>query len=154
MSGVLNYIATNFLASIPLISLGIADFSSHFPPKSKNFVTRISQKSASRKKPNRIPAKAGPPTKADPVLAKAGPLDSFFRRSTSHSIHFAKPSTPPGSCSTAPKPQRQAPSPGPYSRAALPPTARSPRAPPQPPPTSPGPGPPRPPCSGPSRAWL
>jgi hypothetical protein len=51
MSWVLIYIATNFLAPIPLISLRIDDFSSHFPPKLKNFATRISQKSVSQKKP-------------------------------------------------------------------------------------------------------
>jgi hypothetical protein len=38
------------LAPIALISLGIIDFSSQFPPKSTNISTRISRKSPSRKK--------------------------------------------------------------------------------------------------------
>jgi hypothetical protein len=60
MFWVLIYIATNFLAPIPLISLGIIDFSFRFPPKSTNSSRRISQNSASRKKPALRPAKAGP----------------------------------------------------------------------------------------------
>jgi hypothetical protein len=73
MSWVLLYVATNFLAPIPLISLGIIDFPLQFPPKSKNFATRISRKSPNRLKPDLRPAKTGPPAKAGPRPAKAGP---------------------------------------------------------------------------------
>jgi hypothetical protein len=72
MSWVLIYIATNFLAPIPLISHGIDDFLFKFPPKSKNFATRISRKSANRLKPALRPAKARTPAKAGPILAKVG----------------------------------------------------------------------------------
>jgi hypothetical protein len=51
MFWVLIYIATNFIAPIPLISLGIDDFFFQFPPKSTNSSRRISQKSANRLKP-------------------------------------------------------------------------------------------------------
>jgi hypothetical protein len=51
MSWVLIYIATKFLAPIPLISLGIDNFLFQFPPNSTNISSRISQKSPSRKKP-------------------------------------------------------------------------------------------------------
>jgi hypothetical protein len=52
MSWVLVYIATNFLAPIPLISPRIDDFFSQFPPKSMNSSRRISRKSPSRQKPS------------------------------------------------------------------------------------------------------
>jgi hypothetical protein len=73
MSWVLIYIATNFLAPIPLISLGIADFLFQFPSKSTNCSHRISRKSLNRLKPALRPAKAGTPAKAGPNPAKAGP---------------------------------------------------------------------------------
>jgi hypothetical protein len=60
MFWVLIYIATNFLAPIALISVGIDDFLSEFPPTSTNSLSRFSQKSASQKKPAHRPAKAGP----------------------------------------------------------------------------------------------
>jgi hypothetical protein len=96
MSWVLIYIATNFLAPIPLISLGIDDFSSHFPPKSKNFVTRISQKSPNRLKPDLRPAKAGPPANAS--LASA-------------SLSHPAPSLHLRPCSARPAPRRRCPAP-------------------------------------------
>jgi hypothetical protein len=74
MSWVLIYIATKFLAPIPLISLRIIDFSFQFSPKSTNISTRISQKSANWLKPALRPAKANPPAKAGPRQAKAGLL--------------------------------------------------------------------------------
>jgi hypothetical protein len=70
MFWVLLYIATKFLAPIPLISLGINDFCFQFPPKSTNSSRRISQKSTNRLNPALrlakadIPAKAGPPSSA------------------------------------------------------------------------------------------
>jgi hypothetical protein len=66
MFWVLIYISTNFLAPIPCISLRIADFSSHFLPKSKNFATRISQKNLNQLKPDLRPVKASAPAKAGP----------------------------------------------------------------------------------------
>jgi hypothetical protein len=80
MSWVLIYIATKFLAPIPLISLGIDDFLFQVPPKSTNSSCRISQKIANRLKPALRPAKAGPiPAKASrPAgprhLARSAPL--------------------------------------------------------------------------------
>jgi hypothetical protein len=55
MFWVLIYIATNFLAPIPHISLGIADFLSEFLPKSTNSSRRNFSKKCE-------PAKAGPQT--------------------------------------------------------------------------------------------
>jgi hypothetical protein len=80
MSWVLIYIATNFLATIPRISPRIIDFLSKFLPKSTNFSSRISRKSASRKKPARRPAKAGHRLKPDHRPTKAGPLPAGQRR--------------------------------------------------------------------------
>jgi hypothetical protein len=67
MSWVLIYIATKFLDPIPLISPRIADFPYQFPPKSKNFATRIFSKKSEPEKAGPVPAKAGPrPAKAGP----------------------------------------------------------------------------------------
>jgi hypothetical protein len=55
MFWVLIYIATNFLAPIPLISLEIIDFLFQFPPKSTNSSRRNFSKKFE-------PAKAGPQT--------------------------------------------------------------------------------------------
>jgi hypothetical protein len=86
MSWVLIYIATNFLAPIPRISPRIIDFLSDFPPKSMNFSSRISRKSASRKKLARKLAKAGHRLRPDHRPAKAGPLPAGQRRTWPSSI--------------------------------------------------------------------
>jgi hypothetical protein len=83
MFWVLIYIDSNFLAPIPLISLGFIDFSLQFPPKLTNVSSRISRKSASRKKPAHRPAKASHRLKPAHRPAKAGPQFSCARsRST------------------------------------------------------------------------
>jgi hypothetical protein len=73
MFWVLIYIATKFLAPIPLISLGINNFPFQFLPKSTNSSHRFSRKSPNRLKPALRPAKAGIPAIAGPRPAKAGP---------------------------------------------------------------------------------
>jgi hypothetical protein len=88
MFWVLIYIATKFLAPIPLISLGIDDFSSQFPPKSMNSSRRNFSKKSE-------PAKAGPkPAKAGPCFPQL--VNAF---SIAHlappSISSARPSTAP-----------------------------------------------------------
>jgi hypothetical protein len=100
MFWVLIYITTNFLAPIPLISLGIIDFPLQFLPKSKNFVTRISRKSPNRLKPDLRPAKTGPPAKAGPRPAKAGPSSSASQRhlqqlALASPTCASRPSSPP-----------------------------------------------------------
>jgi hypothetical protein len=62
MSWVLIYIATNFLAPIPCISLGITDFLFKFPPKLTNFSNSFSN----RLKPNYSPEIARPYTNFGP----------------------------------------------------------------------------------------
>jgi hypothetical protein len=79
MVWVLIYISTNFLAPIPLISLGFVDFLSQFPPKSTNSSRRISRKVTNWLKPDLGPAKAGTPAKAGPSPAKAGPANQRNR---------------------------------------------------------------------------
>jgi hypothetical protein len=95
MSWVLIYISTKFLAQIPLIALGIADFIFEFALKSTNFSRSIpnrlkpastpakagpSQNFRTRKVTNRLkpdfrPAKAGLPAKAGSIPANAGPAN-------------------------------------------------------------------------------
>jgi hypothetical protein len=58
------YIATNFLAPIPLISPKIDDFSSQFSPKSMNSSQKNFSKKSELAKADLRPAKAGPPVKA------------------------------------------------------------------------------------------
>jgi hypothetical protein len=53
------YIATNFLAPIPLISLGIIDFLSEFPPKSTDSLRRNFSKKCESAKAGPSPVKAG-----------------------------------------------------------------------------------------------
>jgi hypothetical protein len=67
MSWVVIYIATNFLAPIPCISLRIVDLSFKFPPKSTN----SSRRSPNRKKPISAPEKVGPPEIAGLVTGKS-----------------------------------------------------------------------------------
>jgi hypothetical protein len=94
MFWVLIYISTNFLALIPLISLGIDDFLFQFPPKSMNSSRRFSQKSPNRLKLALRPAKAGIPAKAGPSPAKAGPCRSTpLPNSVLITIRIAAPST-------------------------------------------------------------
>jgi hypothetical protein len=103
MSWVLIYIASNFLAPIPFISLGIINFLFQFPPKSTNISTRISRKVANRLKPELRPAKAGTPAKAGPSPAKAGHHLVNARR-----VLLAHPVQPLGHSSSSP-PQHHAP---------------------------------------------
>jgi hypothetical protein len=77
MFWVLIYIATNFLAPIPLISLRIDDFIFQFAPKSKNISPRISRKSPSRKKPASDRLKPAHRLKPDPDRLK--PVRSTVR---------------------------------------------------------------------------
>jgi hypothetical protein len=60
MFWVLIYIASKFLAPIPLISVGIDDFLFEFPPKSTNSSRRIFSKKSEPEKAGLRPAKAGP----------------------------------------------------------------------------------------------
>jgi hypothetical protein len=79
MSWVLIYIATNFLAPIPLISAGIDDFIFQFAPKSMNSSRRFPRKSPNRLKPTHTSqvnaslslASIRPPQLARPLLSPA-----------------------------------------------------------------------------------
>jgi hypothetical protein len=87
MFWVLIYIASKFLAPIPLISLGIIDFRFQFPPNRRTARAEISRKVPNRLKPDLRPAKAGAPAKAGPSAAKAGPahlvqVNAIFIRSS------------------------------------------------------------------------
>jgi hypothetical protein len=132
MSWVLIYIATNFLAPIPLICLGIDDFSFQFLPKSMNFsnsitnrlkpvstpeIAGLNQKIRPQKNPNRLKP-AFRLAKADSVLAKAG-LPGV--NASASALPGASPSRPPAITSraraTAPGHQCQ-----PLLRSAAPPT--------------------------------
>jgi hypothetical protein len=106
MFWVLIYIATNFLAPIPLISPRINDFSSQFPPKSMNSSHIISQKIANRLKPARAFCRS---TQLDPLHGHQPRSPSL--RLQSHT----RPPPPPTQLTTPALPARSTPSAGPRS---------------------------------------
>jgi hypothetical protein len=71
---VLIYIATNFLAPIPLISAGIDDFIFQFVPNRRTARAEISRKSANRLKSALRPAKAGPCRSTPLASHRSAPL--------------------------------------------------------------------------------
>jgi hypothetical protein len=112
MFWVLIYIATNFLAQIHLISLGLIDFVSEFVPKSTNCVHRFSRKSASRKKPAHRPAKAAHRLKPAHRPAKAGPAHPQVNAIDLGLISLLHQRPPLASISTPPPSPKQLPPPG------------------------------------------